>query len=97
LDINNIILEFFLIEDYLDLVGNILYTNHLAKDFSKYYKMAKINQDNYQLEDRLFKKNRYLVVAEAIYTALLIRSHYYLTTIYPGKNKTKALVKKRYY
>jgi hypothetical protein len=49
------------------------------------------------MEDGLLKKHGKLVVAEPVRTALITATHYGITTAHPGKNKTKRLIKERYY
>ena len=49
------------------------------------------------MDDGLLKKQGKLVVAESVRTDLITAAHYGITTAYPSKGKTKAIIKKRYY
>jgi hypothetical protein len=49
------------------------------------------------LDNRLLKYQGRLVVLESVYTDLITASYCSLATAYPGKSKTRELVKTRYY
>jgi hypothetical protein len=61
------------------------------------YRLAQDHKNRYSLEGRLLKKNRKLIITESVYTSLIIAVYYSLTIAYPGKNKTKSLIKEQYY
>jgi hypothetical protein len=69
----------------------------MAKDLDKAQKLGQNRQNRYSMEDGLLKKHGKLVVAEPVRTALITATHYGITTAHPGKNKTKRLIKERYY
>ena len=52
------------------------------------------SKGGYTIDNRLLKKQGKLVVAESVYIDLIIAVHYGITTAYPSKGKTKAIIKK---
>jgi hypothetical protein len=45
------------------------------------------------IEDRLLKRHRKLIVIKSVYIDLITTTYYSITTAYPGKTKTKQLIK----
>jgi hypothetical protein len=97
LDINYWSLVFSLIQKYIDLIDNILQANRTAPDLIRTRKLDADHQKEYYLQNELLKKQRRLVVTESVRTDLISLSYYTLATAHPGKRKTKALIKERYY
>jgi hypothetical protein len=86
-----------LIKEQLDLIDKILQANRTATDLHRARKLGQNNQDGYSLENGLLKKQERLIVAKSTCIFLIIASYYSLTTAYPGKSKTKKLIKEQYY
>jgi hypothetical protein len=66
-------------------------------ELERIHKLATDQKGGYTLESRLLKRHSKLVVAESVHTDLIIAVHCSLATAYPGKSKTKDLIKERYY
>ena len=94
---NQITLSLSLIEDYLDLINEILQANYTALSLDKAQQLGQIQKGGYTLDNRLLKKQGRLVVAELVCTSLIIIVYYRLTIAYLSKSKTQALVKGQYY
>ena len=54
-------------------------------------------QNGYSVEEGLLKRHGKLIVTESVRTALIMTAHCGITIAYPGKSKTKRLIKERYY
>ena len=55
------------------------------------------SKGGYVINNRLLKNQGKLVVAKSVCTNLITAVYYGITTAYPSKGKTKAIIKKRYY
>ena len=61
------------------------------------HKLATDQKGGYTLENGLLKRYSKLVVAKSVHTDLITTAYCSLATAYPGKGKTKTLIKERYY
>ena len=55
------------------------------------------SKGGYAMDNGLLKKQGKLIVAKSVCTDLITAVYYGITTAYPSKGKTKAIIKKRYY
>ena len=55
------------------------------------------SKGGYAINNRLLKKQGKLIVAKSVYIDLITAVYYGITTAYPSKGKTKAIIKKQYY
>ena len=94
---NQVTLSLSSIKDYLDLINEILQANYTAPSLDKAQQLSQTQKGGYTLDNRLLKKQGRLIVAESVYTSLIIIVYYRLTIVYLGKSKTQALVKRQYY
>jgi hypothetical protein len=85
------------IQEQLDLINEILQANRTDRDLRRARKLGQEGKAGYSIDNGLLKKQGKLVVAKSVRTDLITALYYSLTTAYPGKNKTKALIKERYY
>jgi transposase InsO family protein len=90
-------LELSPIDRHLDLVDEILQSNRNSDDLSIARKLAHRNKADWSLTDGLLKRKGRVVVTKALRTRLLTEAHCQIATAHPGKNKTKEIVKARYY
>jgi predicted aspartyl protease len=97
LEVNRIALFLSPIEEQLDLIDEIFQANRTALDLDHARKLGQESKGGYSLENGLLKKEGRLVVAESARTALITASHCGLSTAHPGQDKTKKLIKERYY
>ena len=97
LEVNQISLTLSPIEDQLDLIEEILRTNRTALDLTRARRLGKKNQGGYSLDNGLLKQQDRLVVAESVYIDLITALHCTLAIAHLSKNKTRALIKERYY
>jgi RNase H-like domain found in reverse transcriptase/Integrase zinc binding domain len=97
LEVNRIALSLSPIEEQLDLIDEILKANRAALDLGRARKLGQEGKGGYSLEGGLLKKEGRLVVAKSVRTALITASHCSLATAHPGQDKTKKLIKERYY
>jgi transposase InsO family protein len=97
LEVNRVALLLSPIEEQLDLIDEILQANRTAQDLDSARKLGQESKGGYSLENGLLKKESRLVVAESVRTALITASHCGLATAHPGQDKTKKLIKERYY
>jgi transposase InsO family protein len=95
--VNRIALSLSPITGQLDLIDEILQANRTALDLECVHKLAADQKGGYTLENGLLKRHGKLVVAESVRTDLITAAHCGLATAHPGKSKTKALIKERYY
>ena len=86
-----------LIEDYLALVDQLLYTNQTAEDLQSVCELGQRQQKGYSVEDRLLTQRRKLVVAKSVCTDLITTAYCSITTAHSRKNKSKQLIKEQYY
>ena len=86
-----------LIQEYINLINEILQTNRIATDLARACKLGQNSKDSYTLDNRLLKYQKRLVIPESVYIDLIIASYCSLATAYPSKSKTRELVKTRYY
>ena len=94
---NRIALSLSPIEEQLDLIDEILKANRAALDLGRARKLGQEGKGGYSLEGGLLKKEGRLVVAKSVRTALITASHCSLATAHLGQDKTKKLIKERYY
>ena len=94
---NRIALSLSLIKEQLDLIDEILKANRAALDLGRARKLGQEGKGGYSLEGGLLKKEGRLVVAKSVRTALIIASYYSLAIAHLGQDKTKKLIKERYY
>jgi hypothetical protein len=97
LDINYWSLALLSSQEYINLIDNIFQANRTAPDLIRTRKLDADHQKGYHLQNGLLKKQGRLVVAESVRTDLISLSYCTLAIAYPGKRKTKALIKERYY
>jgi hypothetical protein len=86
-----------LIQEYIDLIDEILQTNRIATDLACACKLGQNSKGSYMLDNRLLKYQRRLVIPESVHTDLITASYCSLAIAYLGKSKTRELVKTRYY
>ena len=86
-----------LIQEYIDLIDEILQTNRIATDLACACKLGQNSKGSYMLDNRLLKYQRRLVVLESICIDLITASYCSLAIAYSSKSKTRKLVKTRYY
>jgi len=86
-----------LIQEYINLINEILQTNRTAIDLAYTCKLGQNSKGSYMLDNRLLKYQRRLVILESVYTNLIIASYCSLAIAYLSKSKTRELVKTRYY
>ena len=82
-----------LLKDQLVLVNRLLQANQTAQDLKAAQKLGQNWQKGYSVKDRLLKRHRKLVVTESVCIDLIMTAHCSITTAYPGKTKTKRLIK----
>jgi hypothetical protein len=86
-----------LIQEHINLIDKILQTNRTATDLARARKLGQNSKGSYTLDNGLLKYQRRLVVPESVRTDLITASYCSLATAYPGKSKTRELVKTCYY
>jgi hypothetical protein len=85
------------IQEHIDLIDEILRTNRTATDLARACKLGQNSKGGYMLDNGLLKYQGRLVVLESVRTDLITASYCSPATAYPGKSKTRELVKTRYY
>jgi hypothetical protein len=86
-----------LIQEYINLINEILQTNRTATDLARACKLGQNSKGSYMLDNGLLKYQKRLVIPESVRIDLITASYYSLATAYLGKSKTRELVKTRYY
>lgn len=94
---NRLSLSLSPIQQQLDLIDEILRANRTDRDLRRARRLGQEDKAGYSMDNGLLKKQGKLVVAKSVRTDLITASHCSLATAHPGKNKTKALIKERYY